>query len=196
MRAPQQARTRDQIVDATLAVIAPPADQLEAIRAKVVEHIGALQRFAEADIPHGEFKKRLAEYLRNLRASKRTFVHLPYFWDYSWPKHKQFLTQLDAEIERIQREHDQIKVTKGSKRRDPIADLSVQYAMALLARELPPTRWCFSERLTWKAWHQVTALLYEAVTGKPDSEHLLKYVREYKRDLKKVKERSLTPPTV
>jgi hypothetical protein len=179
MDAPNKQRGDDEIVSEALKVIKPPADQCEAIRTKVIKHVDSLRRFAKADLPpRGEIEKRLTDYLRNLRASKRTFVHLPYFWDFTWPEHRQFLTLLDAEIDRIKQEHDSIQVAKGSKQRDRIADVAVQFAMALLDPE--------QLTLTTKGpWHRVAALLYEAVTGKPDVTHVLNYMREIKHGLKK-----------
>jgi hypothetical protein len=183
MRAPSGRRSRDkEIVDEALEVIKPPADKRDAMRTEVVDRINSLQYDVQnlsLRGSHGEFTRKLATYLKNLRATKRTYVSYP-----RWPdtEHEKFLAQLAAEIERVNRYHEVFSssMRHASRPRDTIAETAVFHAWRLL-----PSR---RRTLTTSGpLHRISALFYEAATGKPNCRHLLKYMREFKnKDTKNV----------
>jgi hypothetical protein len=181
MRAPQQGRSRDEIVREALEVIKPPADQREAIRAKVLKDIDWLQAFAQGQSRRpaaGEFKERLADYLNALHVAKRKSVRSP-----SWTEEqerKQFLAILDREIERVAIRHDDLLVKKGARPLDRIARVATERAAEYF---LPEQR-----TLTGNGpWHRLAVLFYQAATGKAGD--LMHVLRKFDREIKIVRHR-------
>jgi hypothetical protein len=84
---------------------------------------------------------------------------------------QQLIALLDKEISRVKILLE-LDARRGSKPRDSVADMAAQLAFSLIRPLHKPT--IYSDGL----WHQVTGLLYEAVTGQPERD-LLKYLREH-----------------
>src|SRR5260370_22485947 len=110
-------RSDDGIVEEMLAVLKPPSDQREAIRAEVmslIEHIRgtvsgmrdfAPERFRSAK----KRKKELGDYFKALRTAYGKFRKLPLAHD-AYFLQKTFRQQLLEEIVRIKYHFDEIKV--------------------------------------------------------------------------------------
>jgi hypothetical protein len=89
----------------------------------------------------------------------------------AWQPEGEFLTHLNAEIERIKSAHAFRVNTmpKAAKRWDWIALMAAAGAyLSLPDNQLTQT--------TEGPWHRLSMLFYEAVTGKPDCDHVLKYM--------------------
>jgi hypothetical protein len=180
MRTPAQARTREELVAAALEVIKPPANQREAVRAKVIEDIEWLCEFAQAERIQpapaaGELKNRLHDYLETLRAAKRQFVRWPTWRQGGEEKlmehREQFLAHLDAEIERVEARHDSIQVRRTGRQQDRVALAAVDKAAFCLNREQ-------RKRSQTGEWHRLAQLYFGAATGEFDRNlfHLLRKV--------------------
>jgi hypothetical protein len=175
-------RSNDEIMAAALTLIDPPDDQREACRANVASRISLIQQFAEG-LPRRptprQVKEQLASYLQTLQATKTRFGRL--LWRYR-ERDKDFLVELNAEIEQIEADHEAYRVPPGSKQPDLIAKAAVQCATELLRPEAyhrlgrdsrPP--------LTNDGpWHQLSNLFYEVAGGDPGSDQVWTYMREIK----------------
>jgi len=151
-----------------LKLINPPSGQRQVTRSEVVsklDHIRVVERGLNRRQSPREQKEQLETYLTNLSATKRTFVRV------AWQPEGEFLTHLNAEIERIKSAHAfRVKtMPKAGKRWDWIALMAA--AGAYLS--LPYNRITLT---TGGPWHRLSMLFYEAVTGKPNCDHVLKYM--------------------
>jgi hypothetical protein len=143
----------------------------------VVKDIDWLQSFAQAErirpAPSaGEFKTRLGDYLKALRVAKRKYVHWPTFQQRE--QRAQFRASLDAEIERVKAEHDDIvSVRHGSKRPDRVALAAVDRASFRVSHE--------QRKLNESsAWHRLAQLYFAAATG--EDRALMHYLRKVNRE--------------
>lgn len=182
-------RSDAEIVIEVLGVLDPPADQREAIGAKVMSRIEYMRLKASwiRDIAPERFRsarKRKHEmngYLNALRAAVRKYRALPRR-HYDYDEQQKFREQLDEEIDRIRMYRDDIKVRHGHKPRDLPAEQAVQSALGLLC-----PRWWETSRTEWPSitshgpWHQLSALLYEALVGQSERDHVLNYMAKLKR---------------
>jgi len=160
------ARSQDEIVDAALEVINPPANQRAAIRAEWYRCFKAM-RNAQAHWPMSpssqrESTKQLQRYLELLRAVKET--HCPW-WD---EEDAEFRALLHARIERGERH-----LRPGARPRDSVAGAAVVLASDYLT---PAQRTVTRDG----KWHRLSALLYEGATGRTDTDKVLKYMSEMK----------------
>jgi hypothetical protein len=182
-------RSDAEIVDELLVVLNPPPDQREAIRAKVMSRLERIrlktswirdiapERFRSAN----KRKKELGDYLKALRTAARKYRALP---RRHWGCYEQerFREQLDGEIGCIRWHHNKIKVGHGHKPRDLSAKQAVQSALGLLC-----PRWWETPREEWPKitregpWHLLSTLLYEALRGQSDRDHVLNYMANLKR---------------
>ncbi len=184
MPAPQQARTRDDLVAAALEVIKPPADQREAVRAKLRKDIDWLREFAKAGRPPtpGRFKQQLADYLKALHLTRRKHVRWPSWVQHEKQERKQLLEILDREIERVEIRRDDVSVKEGARPLDRIArvatERAAEYFLLLEQRTLTAT----------KPWHRLSVLFYEAATGEPGRD-LVHVLRKFDREIKIVRRR-------
>jgi hypothetical protein len=189
MPAPKKRRSDAEIVDEMLAVLNPPADQREAIRAKVASRIESM-RLRESwrrTIAPEHFrsaqkrKKELGDYLKALRAAARKYRALPRR-HYDYDEQEKFREQLHEEIDRITWHHNDIKVGPGHKPRDLSAEQVVRSALGLLC-----PRWWQTPRKKWPSismegkWHLLSTLLYEALRGQSDRDHVLNYMAKLRR---------------
>jgi hypothetical protein len=182
-------RSDAEIVGELLVVLNPPPDLREAIRAKVMSRIGymrlktswirdiAPERFRSAQ----KRKKELEDYLKALRTTARKYRALPRR-HYVYDEQEKFREQLDEEIDRITWHHSDINVGHGHKPRDLSAKQAVQSALGLLC-----PRWWETSREEWPKitregpWHLLSTLLYEALRGQSDRDHVLNYMAKLKR---------------
>jgi hypothetical protein len=160
-------RSDEEIVMEALEIINPPSDQREATRSEVLTKVELVRLRAQAWLrtpSSSEQKEQLENYLKNLRAAKRTFI-------LAWDPDSGFLTHLNAEIARIKSAYDfRInKIPKGARRWDWIA----VWATAAASLCLPAERRTLTNG---GPWHCLSMLFYEAVTGKPDCDRVLKYM--------------------
>ena len=166
MRAPQQGRSRDEIVSEALKVINPPADQLEALRAKLLYLVNRLPRLRQTTAQRREQTKhrreQLQRYRNHLLAARRA---RPDLLELS----EDFAAALDAEIDLVQR----YKPPHGKRPRDRIAEAAVIRAADFLS----PERRTLTDG---GDWHLLAVLLYESASGQPDRDHVLRYCREMK----------------
>jgi hypothetical protein len=173
-------RSNDEIVAKALTLINPPDDQREACRAKVACRISLIQQYAQGlrlrPTPR-QLREQLARYLLTLQATKTSFDRLP--WRY---RDKDFLVQLNAEIEQIKADHEAYRVPPGSKPRDLIAMAAVQCAAELLRPETyhRPGRESRPPLTNNGLWHQLSKLFYQVAGGDPDSDHVWTYMRRIK----------------
>jgi hypothetical protein len=167
MHAPQ--RSDEEIVAEALELINPPTGQSEATRREIFSNLDRIRVFAQRwnrrQSP-SEQKRQLEPYLKNLLATKRTF---PRIW--CQPKHEEFLTHLNSEIERIESTYDfRVRTRpKASKHWDEIAFR----AAAAAGASIPAERLMLTKE---GPWHRLSMLFYEAVTGKSDCDHVWKYM--------------------
>jgi hypothetical protein len=182
-------RSDAEIVDELLVVLNPPPDQREAIRAKVMRRIEYMRLKASwiRDIAPERFrsaqkrKKELGAYLKALRTTARKYRALPRR-HYDKYEQEKFREQLDEEIDRITWHHRNINVGHGHKPSDLSAKQAVQSALGLLCQ-----RWWETPREEWPKitregpWHLLSTLLYEALRGQSDRDHVLNYMAKLKR---------------
>jgi hypothetical protein len=177
-------RSDAEIVDELLVVLDPPPDQREAIRAKVMTRIERIrlktswirdiapERFRSAN----KRKKELGDYLKALQTADRKYRALPRRHYEDWLQEK-FREQLAQEIDRIMVQYRGINVGHGHKPRDLSAKQAVQSALGLLC-----PRWWETPREEWPKitregpWHLLSTLLYEALRGQSDRDHVLNYM--------------------
>jgi hypothetical protein len=161
-------RSDEEIVAEALELINPPSGQRETTRSEVLSTIHRVRTFAQGyhcrQSP-SEQKEQLELYLKNLRATKRTFVRV------GWQPEGEFLTHLNAEIARIKSAYDfRAKTTpKAGKRWDWVALMATAGARL----SIPDQRITLT---TGGPWHLLSILFYEAATGKPNCDHVLKYM--------------------
>ena len=175
-------RSNDEIVAKALTLINPPDHQREACGANVASRISLIKKYAKGlRLRPGprQLKEQLARYLRTLRTTKANFGRLP--WRYRY-RDKDFLVQLNAEIEQIEADHQAYRVPPGSKRRDLIAMAAVQIAAELLRPETyhRPGRDSRPPLTIDGPWHQLCKLFYKVAGGGPDSDRVWTYMRAIK----------------
>jgi hypothetical protein len=157
-------RSDEDIVAEALKLINPPSGQRKASRSEILTNLKHVRAWAQAWVrtpSPSEQEEQLERYLKNLRAAKRTRV-----WS-----NAEFLTHLNDEIARIKSAYDFRVETmpKSGKRWDCIA--LAASAAGLLSI---PDGW---ETLTEGGpWHCLSMLFYEAVTGEPNCDRVLKYM--------------------
>ena len=162
-------RSVEEIVAEALKVIDPPSGKREEIRRELSETMHGLGKVERAGLLRqpspGKRKERLETYLKNLLATKRTFVR--------GESDDEFLKHLDAEIVHIKDLHDYLatQISKGSKPRDAMA----QIAAGMACGSLPGPRRTLT---TGGPWHHLSMLFYEAATGKPNCDKVLNYMNE------------------
>jgi hypothetical protein len=191
-RVPTPRRTR-AIVGAILAVLDPPADELQAVRATVVRDIADLRKYQQ-DKALGRFatarerRDNLDDHLKALCAAADTHsTASPPRWHNEYSEHVAFGAHLDAQIERIKSYRDAMKV-KGHRPVDLVAAEAVQCALFYLC-----PHWHCRPLEDWpvttagKPWHLLSTLLYEAGTGHPDDDNdkVLNYMAKLHRARKK-----------
>jgi hypothetical protein len=193
---PQQRRSDAEIVDEVLEVIGTPDNKREVIRAKVMEAIKDMRGFhdlrrLQPPPSQAQYKNQVQDYLKALRMVKRKSPAIKIWQQDEDREHQAFRAQLDAEIKRIEKHHDTIKTGPGHKPIDIYAEGVMRYALDLLCPDwpkdlpLPPlqrTRW--PSTTPGKAWHRISTLLYEGVTGQPNSDKVLNYMGGLKRSKK------------
>ena len=163
-----QGRSDQEIVADALKAINPPSANREVISTEIVRLIHRIRRIERKRLPSfGVMKEQLETYLKNLRATKRTF----------FKGSPTFLTHLDDEIVQINSLRDVVvgMVKKGSRQWDFIALVATGMAQHLIS----------AEKATLTAngpWHRLSMLFYEAATGKRDQNRVLKYMAEIKRE--------------
>ncbi len=188
MRAPEHQRNDDaEIVAEILTLLKPPADRREATRIKVLKDIGWLKAYTRKarGLPSpssGRFKQQSADYLKNLRATKRTFVRWP-----SWTEEqerKRFLASLDREIDRVKDKHDDISVGKGHRPLDQVARAATERAAEYFSPE--------QRKLTANGpWHRLAVLFYRIATG--EDRDLMHVLRKFDRKTEIVRRRLIPP---
>jgi hypothetical protein len=161
-------RRSDEIVAEALELVNPPPRQRAATRREIVRKLNRIRVFAQgwnSRQSPGEQKEQLELYRKNLRATKRTYVRV------AWQPQGEFLTHLNAEIARIEAAYDfRVKtMPKAGKRWDWIALMATAEACRSM-----PDEWI--TLTTEGPWHRLSMLFYEAATGKPDCDHVLKYM--------------------
>ena len=162
-------RSVEEIVAEALKVIDPPSGKREEIRRELSETMHGLGEVERAGLLRqpspGKCKERLETYLKNLLATKRTFVR--------GDSDDEFLKHLDAEIVHINNLHDffTTRISKGSKPRDAMAHI----AAGMACGSLPGPRRTLT---TGGPWHHLSMLFYEAATGKPNCDKVLNYMNE------------------
>lgn len=174
-------RSVDEIVTELLGLM--PADQREACRAEVAKNVKLMRDYAHKARKSSarEVKHQLGDYLKALRAAraKANLVRCPPWHDQDY-RDKEFLTQLDAEIERIKTYYEGIPVRPGGKRPDWIAEAALQCGTKIFApdayrRPGPQAR----PPLTIEGkWHKSVQLFYEAAGGK--NKDIWNYLRRAK----------------
>jgi hypothetical protein len=181
--------------DKILTLLKPPADQREPIRAKVLMHIGKLQGHERWNalgyrLPPGRLKVWLDDYLKVLRQAarqQRMFVPLRLSTgkEYEYGAQLDFRDQLDAQIDHVRTFRDSIKVNRADRPVDLTAEGAVQCALSYLCPQWyrkPIEQW--PPVTAGKPWHQLSKLLYEAASGRSDSDKVLNYMRKLK-DMRK-----------
>jgi hypothetical protein len=123
MPAPKKRRSDAEIVDEMLALLKPPADQREPIRAKVLKHIDSLRGHEQAIargyvLSPGKVTEKLDNYLKALRqAARKHSTFLPVWLGtgvpYEYDAQIEFGERLDAQINRIRTLRGRIKVKRG-----------------------------------------------------------------------------------
>ena len=154
----EQRRTDEEIIDDMLEVIKPPPVPGKYLERKAglkrcIRHLRYFATARRAPSP-AQGKEQLADYLKSLRAAKRSLDRLRWHPLASSP----FGEDLGAQILRIKRAHDDFKVPPGSKQKNRVADA----AMRIAAWHLGKGRFKLTEE---GAWHRLTTLFFEAATG-------------------------------
>jgi hypothetical protein len=178
----RERRSDEEIMADALRLINPPDDEREACRANVASGISSIRQYARKlkkrpQPTAREVKAQLARYLRTLQATKESFVYLP--WRYG---SKDFLVQLDAEIEQVKADYEAYRVPPGGKRPNLIARAAVQFATELLRPEAyhRPGRDSRPPLTNEGPWQQLSTLFYEAAGNNPDSAQVWTYMRDIK----------------
>jgi hypothetical protein len=179
-RRTRERRSDDEIMAEALTLINPPDEQREACRAKIASQISLIQHYARGlklQPTRRQFKEKLARYLRTLHATEASFVYRR--WRY---RNKDFLVQLNAEIEQVKADYEAYTVPPGGKRPDLIAMAAVQCATELLRPEAyhRPGRDSRPPLTIDGPWHQLSKLFYEVAGGDSDSDHVLTHMRNIK----------------
>jgi hypothetical protein len=170
VRAPQERRSLNDIVDAALKVIDPPAADREEWRAKVAVRIDGLQRNPPEHLRTRDIKKNLAAYEKALRTTRKAAEPFVSFINID-----EFLKHLEHQIEVVE-EFGRIKYEKekGAKLLDLGAEEAVRAARDLIwERGLKPTASPKS------AWHRLSQLLNESASGTA-GKGLMHYLRNWK----------------
>jgi len=168
------------VLDRAVAVINPPADSIETCRNRVDFCIRDLlicvwmfeHRLTTSP---AEWRDRIVEYAKQLRKTKKLAAAM-YSIEVTG-----FIASLDTHIRDVEGTLARVKVGRGGKARDEVAEWCAEMAHHLLMHDNP--RWRQKATLTPDgAWLQLSKLLYEGVTGEYDSDHMSKYCRECRRD--------------
>jgi hypothetical protein len=174
--APQQRRRGAEIVKAALAVLKPPVDAREVVRAHLRDDISLLREYAEAETERsprplpGELKQQMAESRTALLKAKRTLVRWPRPLWAEVQERRQLIELLSREVERLQAHQNRILVRRsGGKQPDPVKWFAAECAAAYFRSDelkLTDTR----------PWYGLSTLFYEAATGKADQDlmHVLR----------------------
>jgi hypothetical protein len=190
MRAPPDDMPRDlaAILAAAVELINPPPDSKELFRATLETTISTVRGIHEktTGLPSpAEMKSRVADYLKTLSAVRKTANAVaPFYWS------ADFVEALDREIREVEARAG-FPVPHGAQQRDLIADMAARAARGLLelrfifpkdcdGKDLPAVEnpWRQDAPLTaGRAWPELSALIYEAVTG-IDNHDMMKACRE------------------
>jgi hypothetical protein len=169
MRVPSQV-DQESYVGRALAIIEPPADQREDVRARLVRFFGPMgtklqqrrsREKAEEKAASAAATKELKSYHQWLLAKQR---HLA--------KHRrgseEYVAALEAEIERVRQRRGKYR---GHRPRDRVA----QDAVVLAQGFLPPEQQTLTDG---GRWHLLSMLFYEIITGEPNNAERVKYYME------------------
>ena len=178
MRAPQERRSLNDIVDAALKVIDPPAADREEWRAKVavrIHGLDGLERIFREHLRTRDIKKNLAAYEKALRAARKASLSL-------WQIIHQgaFIKQVDEQIAVVERlkgtrwAKDYGAKDSGAKPFDLDAEAAVQ-----AARDLIDKRGIKAAISAKGAWHRLSQIIYESITGN-SNKNVMHYLRHWK----------------
>jgi hypothetical protein len=170
VRAPQERRSLNDIVDAALKVIDPPAADREEWRAKVAFHIEYLEGIPREHLRTRDIKKNLAAYEKALRAARKVSLSL---WQII--QQGEFIKQVDKQIAVVERYKGTRWVKDdGAKPFDLDAEAAVQ-----AARDLIDERGIKAAISAKGAWHRLSQIIYESITGNSDK-NVMHYLRHWK----------------
>jgi len=161
-------RSLDEIADAAVKTINPPAASRELCLARVLYCIDRLEFLEQQLRPlwntsPGKRKKEVAHYAEQLRRAKSAIPK-------QLPEEQKFAANLEFKIRRLDHHCKMISVKRGSRQRSLPRQLSVQMAYELLELDEP----CWQQKVTKTVdgpWHKLSGLFYEAL------------IHEYGRDL-------------
>jgi hypothetical protein len=167
VRAPQERRSLNDIVDAALKVIDPPAADREEWRAMVAVRIDGLERIFREHLRRRDIKKNLAAYEKALRAARKASLSL-------WQTQGEFIKQVDEQIAVVER----YKGTRwvkyyGAKPFDLDAEAAVE-----AARDLIDERGIKAAISAKGAWYRLSQIIYESITGN-SNKNVMHYLRRW-----------------
>jgi hypothetical protein len=166
---PAPGRDRDEeIVAEMLEVLAPAAGRRAALARKLRRCVEEMRKAAAFWSPTPASKREDRETTRQWQRYRTRLLAVKRYRPERGKLDDEFLAALDGEIKRVNE-----YIGPGRKPRDMVAELAVGDAWELL----PPAQRTLT---VGKAWHTLSMLLYEAGTGKSNSDHVLKYMTEMK----------------
>jgi hypothetical protein len=171
MRAPR--RPREEIIADASKLLAPPTETIDKWRARISDCIHGLWLVPREHIRTRDIKKSLATYEKALRAARKASVSFP-LWQFI-PPNGEFIKQVDEQLAAVERyKGTKWEKDKGAKLLDLDAEAAVQAARDLIEeRGLKPT---VSPK---SAWHRLSQLLYESITGTANK-NVMHYLRHWK----------------
>jgi hypothetical protein len=160
-------RTDAEIMTDAIKVLASPAGEYEKRRklfTKCMERMRIIKRADDARAPApAEIKERLHDRFKRLQAARADLV--------ATGAPKELVKAYDGQL-RVAKALIPAGVPPGSPQPNMVASCAAAMAHDLLLE--------FGQRVRWKQWHRLSALLYEAATGECDV-NLSKYMMLCKR---------------